>query len=46
MTAEEVIAEIEALDSQTKDIVMQFLDLLLQAQRSQQEPPAVPALMT
>ena len=29
MTAEEVIAEIEALDSQTKDIVMQFLDLLL-----------------
>ena len=34
MNAEEVIAEIEALESEAREIVLQFLDLLLEAQRA------------
>ena len=33
MNAEEVIAEIEALEPEAREIVLQFLDLLLEIER-------------
>lgn len=39
---DDIISEIQALDSQTRDIVMLYLDLLLQAQETGRTVPEVP----
>ncbi len=44
MNAEEVKAEIRSLDWQTREIVMLFLDLLLQAEQTGKVLPRVPEI--
>ena len=44
MSADEVKAEIRSLDLQTREIVMLFLDLLLQAEQTGKVPPKVPGI--
>ena len=42
MTTDEVKAEIRSLDWQTREIVMLFLDLLLQSEQTGKALPKVP----
>lgn len=42
MSNENIIAEIQALEPQTQEIVLLYLDLLLQAQETGRTVPAVP----